>query len=245
MEVKESKQKSRFDFPDELEVEKLSKKQIIKWSISGVLLIVVLLIGAIWLFKEAPYTNLQMSRQIRSNRYKLERDKREIGDVVTVLEQQETGSFTGFFRDTTIDTTTQGNKMLPGQTVTMIDTAKFRELELEILSKEIDSIKALYVERREALLKEAVSFLRSSEGKEAAIGKAKGFEDLAKKLRESIYNFPQTVNDAQAKLWEVQKNELAKTASLAEDIAQQYRATNGDRVQMRRTAERLKMKGAL
>ncbi len=245
MAVKESKQNSKFNFPDEPELEKLSKKQIIKWTIGGVLLIVVLLLGAIWLFKEAPYTNLQMSRQKRSNRYKLERDKREIRDVVSVLEPQETESFMSFSRDTTIDTSAQGNKMLPGQTVTMIDTAKFRELESEILSKEIDSIKALYVERREALLKEAVSYLRSSEGKEAAIGKAMGFEDLAKKLRESIDKFPQALNDAQAKLWAVQKIELARTASLAEDIARQYRATNGDRVQMRRTAERLKMKGAL
>ena len=245
MAVKEPKQNSKFDIPDEYEVEKLSKKQILKWSIGGILLIVVLLLGAMWLFKEAPYTDLQMSRQKHSTRYKLERDKREIGDVVTVLERQETGSLVVFFRDSTIDTSTQGNKMLPGQTVTMIDTAKFRELESEILSKEIDSIKALYVERREALLKEAVSFLRSSEGKEAAIGKAMGFEDLAKKLRESIYNFPQALNNTQAKLWEVQKDELARTASLAEDIAQRYRATNGDRVQMRRTAERLKMKGAL
>ena len=49
MAAKEPKQNSKFDFPDELEVEKPSKKQILKWSIGGVLLIVVMLLGAIWL----------------------------------------------------------------------------------------------------------------------------------------------------------------------------------------------------
>jgi len=125
-------------------------------------------------------------------------------------------------------------------TVTLIDTARLRELEEKRLEFEIDSIRSFYGSRRKALIERAISFLERSQTIQLAIGMAKAYEDLASKIEADVEKFPEPKTEAQGRLWDAQKEELRKTAKLARDIALIIRQTKGEKRRMRQAAENLR-----
>ena len=125
-------------------------------------------------------------------------------------------------------------------TVTLIDTARLRELEEKRLEFEIDSLRSFYGSRRKELIGRAISFLERSQTIQLAIGMAKAYEDLASKIEADVEKFPEPKTEAQGRLWDAQKEELRKTAKLARDIALIIRQTKGEKRRMRQAAENLR-----
>ncbi len=128
--------------------------------------------------------------------------------------------------------------------VNVVDTAETRRRAQQRLQEEIDKMRQMYHERRQALLNEAVGFLRGTHSERGVRAKAANFRKLADQLLQKIDEFPEPSSEAEAKLWDAQKEELRKTADFLNYIANTISATRADRRRMRIAASRLEAEGA-
>lgn len=128
--------------------------------------------------------------------------------------------------------------------VTTIDIeATNREIEKQ-LNEEIERMREQYHSNREGLMRDAVSFLRGNHSERGVKSKAANFRKLADKLRQDIEDFPKASSDGEAKLWAAQIEELEKSASYCNQLADRISATQASERKMKIAASQLESQGA-
>lgn len=121
-------------------------------------------------------------------------------------------------------------------TIAVVDTVKTRQLMEAKLQEEMSNIHNLYMDRRRALLNEAVAYLRGNHTQRAVQAKAQNFSNLASELEKKINEFPKPTSEFEAKLHEYQKQELRKTIDFLNRIARAMIPVAGDQTREKRTA---------